>query len=128
MIEFYLLFGCFIGLLIIIDGVVLKNENGQLGANKIQSVTSLIEFLWAVFSIYLLVKIQLSGITLLVPVLYITHNVLGWLYGFYILSKVEGELENISQIIVPNWYIQFGIVFGVVYSCASLLCYIQINS
>ena len=128
MIELYLTFSILIGLIIILDAVLLLKENGQYGTNKIISITTLIEFMWAVVTVYVLFKYTCSEWSILVPVLYLTHNILGWLYGLYLASKIEGGIEGVSQFFVPIWYVKFSLTFGVVFSCFSFIMLFQVSS
>lgn len=51
MIELYFLVSVFVGIAVIVDGVVLYKAKGVCWTNKIQSFTTTIEFLWVIVSI-----------------------------------------------------------------------------
>ena len=108
----------FIGLMLILDGFLLLKENGRCGVNKILSVTTSIEFIWAIISINVLIEYAFSGWIVLAPTLYILHNLIGWIYGFFLMNKIKNEKE--PQLILPNWYIKFCLTFGLVFSSISI--------
>ena len=128
MIELYLTFSILIGLIIILDAVLLLKENGQYGTNKVISVTTFIEFTWAIFSVYVLFKYTCSELSMLVPIVYVTYNILGWLYGLYLVSKIDGGLEGVTQFFIPIWYVKFSLTFGVVFSCFSFIMLFRVSS
>jgi hypothetical protein len=120
MIELYFLVSIFIGIIVIIDGVVLYKARGVCGANKIQSITTTIEFLWAIASITALLKLELSQLQILIPSLYVVHNILGWVFGFYLCSKSPEIKNGTEALVVPYWYIIFGLTVGMVFSISSI--------
>lgn len=78
-------------------------------------LTTSIEFLWVIISILLLIYIELNRYQMLIPVLYITNNIIGWIYGF-VLSV---NLDDKGDVNIPKWYIKFGLVFGLIFSLFS---------
>lgn len=111
--------------MILFESCILLKQSGKINGNKILITTTTIEFIWAICSIFVLFKFQFSNHAILVPVLYIFHNVFGWLYGAYLASKEKDEIKNMSQVNLPIWYSKYGISFGAVFCLSSLYVFTQ---
>lgn len=118
--QVYFSLSIIIGLVLIVDAIVLSRVNGKCGGHPILSITTPVEFFWAVASAIALYKIKFLGWPVLIPSLYLAHNVFGWGYGTFIISK-EKEAAESGKIHVPIWYVYFGGTVGVVFSLASFL-------
>jgi len=121
MIEFYLKLSIFVGMLIIVDSILLLRSDRICGNNKLQSATSTFEFIWVIVSIIALIKLEFSQWIILVPIYYVSFNAIGWCYGYYISSKLPGVLEGKEKLVVPFWWVLFGMVLAVIYSIGSAL-------
>ncbi len=123
MTQAYLYISIIIGLVLIIDAVILKRVNGKCGAHPILSITTRIELLWAVASAIALYELNFSGWSVLVPSLYLAHNVFGWCLGFFLVSK-NLEAAKSKNFFVPIWYVYIcgavGLIFSVVSTFAVL--------
>lgn len=115
MIELYLVNSIFIGILLVLDGWLLLREPSVKQLNKVLILTTSIEFLWVIISILLLIYIELNRYQMLIPVLYITNNIIGWIYGFILSANLDSE-EDVN---IPKWYIKFELVFGLIFSLFS---------
>jgi hypothetical protein len=124
MIDLYLLISIFIGIIVAIDGYLLVRSNGNFNASKILTITSSIEFIWVIFSILSLSKLSFTIYQLLIPVLYITHNALGWLYGIILLNKPKNTQTN--DVIVPMWHAKFGRNFGIFFTIICTYAFLQL--
>lgn len=120
MIQTYLLLSIIIGAVLIVDGFLLRNVKGRCGGHSVLNITTIIEFLWAILSVIALLKLEFPGWLIFIPALYVAHNVFGWLYGFIIMSKRENNSTD-EIIYVPMWYVNFGLVVGIVYGLASVV-------
>ncbi|MBL4856508.1 MAG: hypothetical protein JKX89_06315 [Idiomarina sp.] len=120
MIELYFLVSVFVGIAVIVDGVVLYKAKGVCWTNKIQSFTTTIEFLWVIVSIITFFTLELSHFQILIPSLYVVHNIFGWAYGSYLVSKSPEVKNGIEALVVPYWYLIFGMTVGIVFSISSL--------
>lgn len=116
MIELYLVNSIFIGILLVLDGWLLLREPSVKQLNKVLILTTSIEFLWVIISILLLIYIELNRYQMLIPVLYITNNIIGWIYGFILSANLDSE-EDVN---IPKWYIKFELVFGLIFTLASV--------
>ena len=120
MIEIYLLISIVIGAILVVDGFLLRQVKGKCGGNPILSITTTIEFLWAIITIVALYKLEFSGWLIFIPSLYITHNIFGWLYGAFIMSKTEGDLSE-HTMYIPIWYVNTGIFVGLIYGISGVV-------
>jgi len=125
--QVYFSISVLVGIVLIIDGVLLRKASGKYGGSTLLSITTTIEFLWVTVSAIALANLDFYGWVILIPVAYIAHNVLGWLYGVLSLSKQNSSIET-SNIYVPIWYVNFGLTFGAVFSLASMVAIIGKNS
>jgi len=124
--EVYLGISVIIGLVVILDGYLVIRNRGVVEKGQLAMYTTTIEFLWALVSIVALVTLNFEGWQVLVPVLYITHNVIGWAYGFYLQSKSTDE--EFDKVEVPIWYGKFGLNFGVVFTFSCVLVQFKMYS
>ena len=111
----------FIGLVVIIDGYLLIKSHGVMKLGTLSSITTGVEFLWAIASVIALFQYDFNKAQLLVPVVYLIHNILGWLYGFWL--EFKSPTENIKEIFAPVWYAKLSVIFGVTFTilCAFIL-------
>jgi hypothetical protein len=121
MVDGYLTIGVLIGAVLIIDGLLLRKSQGKWGGNRILAATTSIELIWALVSLAAVFTLKFPGWTLLIPSLYIAHNVFGWLYGFYLAAKTQADTPNFY---VSMWYVNFGIQVGFIYS---ILCIVALT-
>lgn len=115
----YLVIGIFVGLLVILDGcLLLKSKNDGRDSNLI-NVTTTIEFIWAMVSVVTMFALKFSALQILSPLLFASHNIFGWLYGFYLVANTPKEKIDLVAI-VPTWYAVFGLSVGIVYSVLNI--------
>jgi hypothetical protein len=119
MLEVYLGISVIIGLVVIYDGYLIVKNNGLVETGQLAMVTSTIEFLWVIISVAALFTLEFQNWQVLIPVLYVTHNLLGWSYGLWL--TVKSPAEQVEKIIVPLWYSKFGFNFGVVFTFGCIL-------
>ncbi|WP_105168208.1 hypothetical protein [Pseudoalteromonas sp. T1lg23B] len=113
MLNLYLDLSILIGLVVIYEARYILNT-ASVPINRIAIITSLIEFTWMVISITALFKLPLSAVQVLVPTLYITHNLIGWAYGFILAARRHHEED--FKVSIPRWYAIFSYTFGVVFT------------
>lgn len=106
----YFIASILIGFLQIIDGLVLA-LNGK--PESFSLLFSSLEFVWVPISI--VAVFQVSRFRYL-PVSYVVYNVLGWIYGYYLVKTSDG-----GPFSIPSWFAVFGLCFGVYFSTASFL-------
>ena len=126
MIEVYLGISVIIGLVVIYDGYLIVKSKGVVQTGQLAMFTSTIEFLWAVISVVALFTFEFQSWQILIPVIYLTHNLLGWIYGIWLASK--SPIEQTDKIVVPLWYSRFGFNFGVVFTFCCVLVQYQMYS
>ncbi|APD86212.1 hypothetical protein BM527_09005 [Alteromonas sp. Mex14] len=115
----YLAIGIFVGLLVILDGyLLLKTKNDGQYSNLI-NVTTTIEFIWAIVSVITMFALEFSALQIMSPLLFASHNIFGWLYGFYIVANTPKEKIDLVKI-VPSWYAVFGLSVGIVYTTLNI--------
>lgn len=123
MIQLYFMISVLIGVIVIADSLFLFKAKGIYKNNKTLSVTTGIEFIWAVISIIALFNVNFSQWQLLIPSLYVIHNIFGWAYGVYLISKSPESLEDLTQLVVPMWYVKFCVSYGIIFT---LLCILAV--
>ncbi|NOQ80679.1 MAG: hypothetical protein GQ546_14920 [Gammaproteobacteria bacterium] len=123
MIQLYFMISVLIGVIVIADSLFLFKAKGIYENNKVLSITTGIEFIWAVISIIAIFNVSFSQWQLLIPSLYVIHNIFGWAYGVYLLSKSPEALEDLTQFVVPMWYVKFCVSYGIVFT---LLCILAV--
>lgn len=114
MTELYLEVSFFIGLVIVVDGLLLVKNEGAMVPGSMNSVTTAIEFLWAIVTVVTLFKLSFSELQIIVPALYLAHNMAGWGYGFWL--EYKDPIDDKSIIYVPLWYAKYGMHFGVIFT------------
>ena len=115
----YLAIGIFVGLLVTLDGYLLLKSKQDGRYNSLINLTTSIEFVWALISLVAVFVLEVSALQIMSPLLFVTHNILGWLYGFYIVAKSPKEEIDLVNI-VPTWYALFGLSVGIVYTLLNL--------
>ena len=126
MLEVYLGISVIIGLIVIYDGYLIIKSHGVVSVGQLAMLTTTIEFLWAIVSVVALFTLEFQNWQVLIPVLYIIHNILGWGYGFWLMSKSPEEQADKMEI--PQWYAKFGFNFGVVFTLGCVLLQYQMYS
>jgi len=126
MLEIYLSISVIIGMIVIYDGYIIVKSNGIVETGQLAMFTSTIEFLWAIVSIVALFTLEFQSWQVLIPVIYLTHNLLGWIYGIWLASK--SSTEQTDRIVVPVWYSKFGFNFGIVFTFGCVLVQLKMYS
>ncbi|GHE83524.1 hypothetical protein [Thalassotalea profundi] len=124
MLEIYIALSVVIGLVDTYGGYITTKNNGVVNTSGRVVVLSFIGFFWAITSAFALFTLDFQPLQLLIPVLYLTHNILGWCYGIWIVSKID--TDKLEQIKVPLWYAKFCFNFGIVFTLCSI--FILLNS
>lgn len=124
MIKLYLWLNVLVAYVVFIDGIILKRQNGKIRRNKILYFTTMVEFLWAIISVFILFFGNFPDEFLFLPQVFVAYNVFGWFVGFVLLHK-SGTIVDVSEFKVSQWLVDFCILFGVVYFLAG--SYILIN-
>ncbi|MBD1582640.1 hypothetical protein [Pseudoalteromonas sp. S16_S37] len=117
MLEVYLGLSLFIGLIIIYEARHILNSP-ENPITPVTAITSIIEFIWAIVSIFALIYLPFSKWQVLLPSLYITHNAIGWVYGFWLAGKLTKH--DSDQLIIPSWYAKFSFNFGILFTLLGL--------
>lgn len=124
--EWYFLGCVLVGMISAYDGFVLYQCQGRPARNKIVLLTSSMEFLWLLVTLYALFSIEFLASEYLIPVLYILHNVFGFVYSLLCYPGMfKSGPEELSQIQIPRWYTLFGMSFGLVFMLASIVVSLQ---
>jgi hypothetical protein len=117
MIEYFFSVGMIIGIVQIVDGIVLKLNNGKF--NTISGTTSFIEFLWLIVCVYSLFKLNFPSWTLALPACYVSYVIVGFSHAWKLMSGIpEKELMEF-KFQSPKILVDIGIVFGILYFLAS---------
>jgi hypothetical protein len=121
--EYFFLFGMIIGIVQIVDGIVLKLNNGKF--NTITSTTSFIEFLWLIVCVYSLFKLNFPSWTLALPACYVSYFIVGFYHAGKLMSGMtEKELMELKAK-SPKIFMDISIVFGILYFLASSVAFWQ---
>lgn len=118
--DAYLIISIIIGFIVIFDGYILYFKTPGF-ITTISGLTSTVEFVWAVVSIVALFKLNFTGLQILIPSVYVAHNVFGWIYGVVAYKSNTGAGEDV---VIPAWYALFGMIFGIVFT---ILCLIIVS-
>jgi hypothetical protein len=102
--------GAAIGAMQVFDAVILFSNNGV--GEGISLVLSGIEFIWAVVSFVVLVRIKHKP-TRLLALAFVGYNVFGWLLAI-------SALPQGTPMTVPMWFVVLGGIFGAGYSASSV--------
>lgn len=124
----YLTISVVVGLIVVIDGITLLIRKGESSGSTLLKVTTNIELLWAAVSIFSLVAVKFGEWFYAVPIIYVGHNVSGWMYGSALTKKLVASGKTPESLIIPNWYIWFGLFIGIVFTCLSGVAVWQIYS
>lgn len=124
-------FGICVGmaLLIMYEALLLKKLAGKFQGNNVLASISAFEFIWLMVSGVALYQLEFVGLSVIVPVVYILHNFVGWGYGMYLFKK-EGLVEQLEQgneddIAIPLKFTDFTLSFGLVFLVLSALACIN---
>ncbi len=117
----YLLVSCLIGTMLVIDAVILKKHEGSFHDNNTLNKISSIEFLWVLFSIYILIVINDNEVFIFLPIIYIVYYILGWVYGIYVLIIMKVYKRNMNVLFVPKISIKIELYFGYFFLFLSLI-------
>jgi len=123
MIELYFAISVLIGCIVAFDGYVLLKNHGK--ANKTSAITSTVEFIWVFISVGAVLKLSFTNYQILVPLLYLTHNVLGWLYA---AAFMKVDPDKPMDIEIPIWYVCFGLSVGIVFTISSIMALVYVFS
>jgi hypothetical protein len=95
-----------IGVMQVIDAVILIVNSGVVGSATL--VLSTIEFVWAVVSIFALIRLKHPR-TRILAIAFIAYNVFGWIVGA--LAAISSHTEA-----TPMWAVYVGGAFGLAYA------------
>jgi hypothetical protein len=113
----FFLFGMIVGILSIVNGILLKSNNGKMSMNVTTIMVSLTEFFWLLVCVYSLFKLYFPNWTSALPACYISY-VIVVSYNVNKLTKGMDEKE-LFEFEVPELYISIDIVFSALYCLAS---------
>ena len=95
-----------VGLIIIIDGVSLLKSDGK--PNKFSMFLSSVEFVWMFISAVALFTLELYGLLLVSPILFISYVLTGFFYGASMYSQIK---EN-EDLLIPKTYTISSMIFA----------------
>lgn len=115
----YLVFSAAIGLMQVWDNYILYRQAGE--ALRFGWAFSFMELVWVFVSVAMFAVIDMSNLEKVAPVVYVSFNVLFWLYSMRLYSESEHSGDN--EITVPLWSFQAGMVFGIGFCvlCSAIL-------
>lgn len=102
--------GIAIGIMQVVDACLLYYSHGVTSSATL--VLSSIEFLWAIVSFVVLVRVKQPATRVLASAFF-AYNASGWLLAFFITAPT-------APITVPIWYAVFGGLFGLGYAAGSI--------
>jgi hypothetical protein len=123
MLEIFLTANIAIGLMIIFEAWQILRP-GKL--RMITAATSSIEFIWVIITAIALFKLAFTQLQLAIPVLFLSYNILGWLYGIYL--AIQASKLGIGRPPTPKTYILICFSFGVLFTLLSVSVFFNINS
>jgi hypothetical protein len=106
----YSIGGTAIGIMQVVDAGILYSNNGA--GEGISLALSGVEFLWAVTSLVVAIRVKHPP-TRLLAIVFFAYNVFGWLLGWFMVTPT-------TSAIIPMWFVIFGGVFGLAYAASSV--------
>lgn len=121
--SYYLILSFAIGIFQIIEGLKLFRHNGKLDPSDLG--LSVIEFIWFIVSCGFIIYLPKEIILLMLPLLYITYNLLGWAYSYFWGPKITNETD-LNNVVLPMWVCVSGTIFGAVFAGVSAYLYFKL--
>ncbi|MFC6203687.1 hypothetical protein ACFPZK_03045 [Psychrobacter urativorans] len=109
-----------VAILILIEGEMLKRNNGKLPKSLFFRVSSLLDTAWFFISVAMLYVIELTPLAVAVPAAYGIYTVFGWIYGTRLLKRT-GIPDSTKDLVVPSKYIAYSQSFALVFFALCLL-------
>lgn len=109
-----------VAILILIEGEMLKRNNGKLPKSLFFRVSSLLDTAWFFISVAMLYVIELTPLAVAVPAAYGVYTVFGWIYGTRLLKRT-GIPDSTKDLVVPSKYIAYSQSFALVFFALCLL-------
>ncbi len=109
-----------VAILILIEGEMLKRNNGKLPKSLFFRVSSLLDTAWFFISVAMLYVIELTPLAVAVPAAYGIYTVFGWIYGTRLLKRT-GIPDSTEDLVVPSKYIAYSQSFALVFFALCLL-------
>lgn len=109
-----------VAILILIEGEMLKRNNGKLPKSLFFRVSSLLDTAWFFISVAMLYVIELTPLAVAVPAAYGIYTVFGWIYGTRLLKRT-GIPDSTKDLVVPYKYIAYSQSFALVFFALCLL-------
>ncbi|MBU5616547.1 hypothetical protein KPY62_05425 [Psychrobacter sp. TAE2020] len=109
-----------VAVLILIEGEMLKRNNGKLPKSLFFRVSSLLDTAWFFISVAMLYVIELTPLAVAVPAAYGIYTVFGWVYGTRLLKRT-GIPDSTEDLVVPSKYIAYSQSFALVFFALCLL-------
>lgn len=109
-----------VAILILIEGEMLKRNNGKLPKSLFFRVSSLLDTAWFFISVAMLYVIELTPLAVAVPAAYGIYTVFGWIYGTRLLKRT-GISDSTKDLVVPSKYIAYSQSFALVFFALCLL-------
>lgn len=103
--------GTVIGVMQVVDACILYASHGV--ASNVTLVLSSVEFLWAIVSLVVAIRVTQRATRILASVFF-TYNASGWLLAFFVTAPTS------PITVVPIWYVLFGGLFGLSYAASSI--------
>jgi len=107
-----------IGLILTADAISLLKDNGQ--TSKLNSAASTIEVVWLVISLVYLLSESLYGLSMLVPIFFVSYVLAGFISSFLMVRHVE-TAEEVQEMKIPRSYIYVALGFGLLFSFSNVL-------
>ncbi|MDD5036542.1 MAG: hypothetical protein PHE55_17495 [Methylococcaceae bacterium] len=105
----YSIGGIAIGIMQVIDAGIIYSNGGA--CKGISLALSGVEFLWAIVSLVVLIRVKQPN-TRLLALAFFLYNVFGWLLSIFTATPS-------IPVIIPMWFVVFGGIFGIVYAASS---------
>ncbi|MCB1158389.1 MAG: hypothetical protein H7A25_00340 [Leptospiraceae bacterium] len=112
LVDYYLFFSSFIGLVSIVSAILLIKEKGKFTDGL--SITSIFEFIWFPISILALIFLNFTSTQVLVPLVYILYVIISFYFSSKLLQDLDPEVDGIESINVP---LHYSIVEGLFGAC-----------
>ncbi len=106
-----------VGAILVADALHLLKNDGK--TDKFNSFTSSVEVVWFIISLVQLFTMELYGLALVIPVLYVSYVIAGFTATFVMMRQFE-SVEEIQNIQVPDSLLYTSLCFGLIFAGANI--------
>ena len=127
MIALYFFNSILVGGVLFTEGIILLKQNGKWNGSRVLLATTVIEFIWIIVSVLALAYLGFASWYALIPLAYVVYCIVGMFLGFRLGSEMECPDDPLLSIVIPKWYINFEIGFGLFFALFANYAYAHLG-